>query len=193
MNSIVRATVIAAAGLVLVAMPGQAQAAAAPKVVYVNTQALLDVAPGRAVAESTYNAESQAWGDKLNKMGEDIQAMIADYQKNQATLTDAAKSARQKAIQVKQQAYADSQQAINQQAQARQTELMGPVMQSVRDMLDKVRAENGYSLILDSQAVLSSDKNLDITDNVVARLKIAAAARSDSLSKIKRSPTTSKR
>ncbi|MDE3217453.1 MAG: OmpH family outer membrane protein, partial [Gemmatimonadota bacterium] len=139
MNSIVRATVIAAAGLVLVAMPGQAQAAAAPKVVYVNTQALLDVAPGRAVAESTYNAESQAWGDKLNKMGEDIQAMIADYQKNQATLTDAAKSARQKAIQVKQQAYADSQQAFNQQAQQRQTELMGPVMQGVRDMLDKIR------------------------------------------------------
>lgn len=193
MTSIVRATMLAAAGLVLVAMPGRAQAVPTPKIVYVNTQALLDVAPGRVSAESTYNAESQAWSDKLSKMGQDIQAMIADYQKSEATLTDAAKTARQKAIQAKQQAYADSQQAINQQAQQRQTELMGPVMQGVRDMLDKIRAENGYALILDSQAVLSSDKNLDITDNVVARLKIAAAARRDSVSKVKKSPATSKR
>ncbi len=193
MTSIVRATVIAAAGLVLVAMPGRAQAVPTPKIVYVNTQALLDVAPGRVAAESTYNAESQAWSAKLSKMGEEIQTMIADYQKTQATLTDAAKTARQKAIQAKQQAYADSQQAINQEAQQRQTALMGPVMQNVRDMLDKIRAENGYALILDSQAVLSSDRNLDITDNVVARLKIAAAARRDSLSKVKRTPTTSKR
>lgn len=190
MKSIVRATALAAAGLVLVAMPGRAQAVPTPKIVYVNTQALLDVAPGRVEAESTYNKESQVWSQKLNNMGQEIQTMIADYQKSEATLTDAAKKARQTAIQAKQQAYADSQQAINQQAQARQTELMGPVMQAVRDMLDKVRAENGYSLILDSQAVLSSDKNLDITDNVVARLKIAAAARRDSASKaVKKSPT----
>ncbi len=190
MTSIVRATALAAAGLVLFAMPGRAQAVPAPKIVYVNTQALLDVAPGRASAESTYNKESQGWSDRLQKMGQEIQSMIADYQKNEATLTDAAKKARQANIQAKQQAYADSQQAINNEAQQRQTELMGPVMQAVRDMLDKVRADNGYALILDSQAVLSSDKNLDITDNVVARLKIAAAARRDSLSKLnKKSPT----
>jgi outer membrane protein len=193
MTSFLRATVIAAAGLVLVAMPGRAQQpTSSAKIVYVNTQALLDVAPGRVAAESTYNADSQKWSKSLNAMGQEIQTMIADYQKAEATLTDAAKKARQNAIQAKQQAYADSQTAINQEAQQRQTELMGPVMQTVRDMLDKVRAENGYSLILDSQAVLSSDKNLDITDNVVARLKIAAAAYRDSLAKaakVKKSPT----
>ena len=193
MKLIVRATAIAAAGLAFVAMQGRAQQPSSPKVVYVNTQALLDVAPGRVEAESTYNKDSQAWSAQLNKMGQEIQTMIVEYQKAQPTLTDAAKDARQKAIQTKQQAYADSQTAINQEAQQRQTELMGPVMQSVRDMLDKIRAENGYALVLDSQAVLSSDKNLDITDNVVARLKIEAAARRDSLAKaakVKKTPTS---
>lgn len=183
MNSIFRATTIAAVGLVLVAMPSRAQQPAAPKIVYVNTQALLEVAPGRAAAESTFNAESAAWGDELNKMSTSIQTMISDYTKAEATLTDAAKQARQKAIQAKQQEYADRQNALQQQAQSRQTELMGPVMQTVRDMLDKMRDENGYSLIIDSQAVLSADKNLDITDKVITRLKIAAAAKKDSAAK----------
>ncbi len=181
----VRAVSVAAFGLALFAVPGRAQATAtpAPKIVYVNTQALLDVAPGRAAAESTYKAESTAWGDELNKMSTDIQTMITDFQKAEPTLTDAAKQMRQKAIQAKQQAFAARQNALNQQAQERQTELMAPVMQSVKDMLDKVRDENGYSLILDSQAVVASDKNLDITDNVVARLKIAAASKKDSAAK----------
>lgn len=183
MKSIVRAAAVAVVGLVLVAMPAHAQGAAAPKIVYVNTQALLDVAPGRQAAESTFNKESAAWGEELNKLSTNITSMISDYQKQEATLTDAAKTARQKAIQAKQQEYADRQTAINQQAQARQTELMGPVMQAVKDMLGKIREENGYSLILDSQAVLDGDKNLDITDKVVARLKIAAAAAKDSSAK----------
>ncbi len=184
MNSMFRATTIAAVGLVLVAMPARAQQPATPKIVYVNTQALLDVAPGRAEAESTYNAESAAWGDTLNKMSTSIQTMISDYQKAEPTLTDAAKQMRQKAIQTKQQEYADRQNSLQQQAQSRQQELMGPVMQTVRDMLDKIRDENGYSLIIDAQAVLSADRNLDITDKVVARLKIAAAAKRDSAARV---------
>ncbi len=180
MNSICRAATIAAVGLVLVAMPSRAQQPTGPKIVYVNTQALLEVAPGRAAAESTFNTESAAWADELSKMSTNIQTMISDYTKAEATLTDAAKQARQKAIQGKQQEYADRQNALQQQAQSRQTELMGPVMQAVRDMLDRMRDENGYALIIDSQAVLSADKNLDVTDKVITRLKIAAAAKKDS-------------
>ena len=183
MNFRVRAAIVAALGLALFAVPGRAQQAASPKIVYVNTQALLDVAPGRAAAESTYKEESTAWSDELNKMSQDIQTMITDYQKAEPTLTDAAKQMRQKAIQAKQQAFAQRQNTLNQQAQERQSDLMAPVMQSVKDMLEKVREERGYSLILDSQAVVAEDKNLDITDDVVARLKIAAAAKKDSAAK----------
>ncbi|MGH7689936.1 MAG: hypothetical protein ACREN3_10055, partial [Gemmatimonadaceae bacterium] len=83
MHLSVRAASIAALGLALFAAPGRAQQTAnrAPKIVYVNTQALLDVAPGRAVAESTYKQETTGWGDELNKMSADIQTMITDYQK----------------------------------------------------------------------------------------------------------------
>lgn len=189
MNFSVRATILAVVGLVFVALPVQAQKSdASPKVVYVNTQALLNVAPGYAAAESTYSAESKAWSAELKKMSDGIQSMVADYQKALArhgmdSLTDAAKQAREKAIQDKQKAFSDRQSQLQQQAQQRENDLMAPVMQSVKETLEKIRAENGYSLILDSQAVVAADKNLDITDNVVARLKIAAEAQKDSAGK----------
>jgi outer membrane protein len=183
-----RAAFVGALGVALLAVPGRAQQSATPKIVYVNTQALLDVAPGRAAAESTYNKESNDWTAELNKMSQDIQSMIADYQKAIAkhgpdSLSDAAKDARQKAIQAKQQAFAQRQSELNQKAQDRQNELMAPVMQTVREELEKYRMEKGYSLILDSQAVVAEDKNLDVTDDIVARLKIAAAAKKDSTGK----------
>ncbi|HET7632981.1 MAG TPA: OmpH family outer membrane protein [Gemmatimonadaceae bacterium] len=187
MNLHVRATIVAALGVALYAMPASAQATP-PKVVYVNTQTLLAVAPGRAAAESTYDKESQAWSDELNKMGQDIQKMITDYQtalQNHGadSLTDAAKKNRGGQIQAKQQAYAQRQSELQTQAQDRQTELMAPVMQQVKETLETYRKEKGYEVILDAQAVVAADKNLDVTDDVVARLKIAAAAKRDSTGK----------
>jgi len=44
-------------------------------------------------------------------------------------------------------------------------------------VLDDIRSEDGYAMIMtgDPQLILSYDKNLDITDRVVARLKTIAA------------------
>jgi Skp family chaperone for outer membrane proteins len=59
MNTTFRA---AAAALVLLAIGGIAEAQGTPtKIGYVNTQALMAAAPGRAAAESTYNREVLAF------------------------------------------------------------------------------------------------------------------------------------
>ncbi len=56
---------------------------------------------------------------------------------------------------------------------------MAPIQEEVRKVLDDIRGEDGYSLILDhtpgQSPIVSADKNLDITDRVVARLRTLAA------------------
>jgi len=51
----------------------------------------------------------------------------------------------------------------------------------VRKVLEDIRAEDGYALILSSEPgsspILAADKNLDITERVVARLRTVAAAK----------------
>ena len=70
---------------------------------------------------------------------------------------------------------------LEQTATRRQNELMAPIMEQVRKVLEDIRAEDGYSVILSSEPgsspILAADKNLDITDRVVARLRTIAAAK----------------
>jgi outer membrane protein len=156
-----------------------AQQPASPqfKIAFVNTQVLLDNAPGRVEAESLFARETKGYGDQLKKMSDSLNAMFASYQKQEPSLTTAQKDTRQKAIRDLQEKLQDRQQQLTQQAQTRQNELMAPIMEQVKKVLDDIRGEDGYSMIItgDPSLILSYDKNLDITDRVVARLKTLAS------------------
>jgi len=51
----------------------------------------------------------------------------------------------------------------------------------VRKVLEDIRAEDGYAVILSNEPgaspILAADKNLDITERVVARLRTVAATK----------------
>jgi len=155
----------------------QQSAPTAFRMAFVNTNVLLDNAPGKTQAESTYARETRAYGDQLKKMSDSLNAMFTSYQKQEPTLTATQKETRQKALRDLQQQLQDKQQQLTQQAQQRQAELMAPIMEQVKKVLDDIRTEDGYAMIMtgDPQLILSYDKNLDITDRVVARLKTIAA------------------
>jgi outer membrane protein len=168
--------------MALVAVTGTASAQqATARIAYVNPQALFAAAPGRAEAESTFRKETEGFRTELSKLNDALNAMISDYQKNEAKLTPADKERRQRAIAAKEDSLRDRQQELEQQASQRQGELMAPIMESVRKVLEDIRAEDGYAMILSSEPgaspILAADKNLDITERVVARLRTLAAAR----------------
>lgn len=178
MRSIVRA-VMAVAGL---AVAGRAQAQQSPvRIAYVNPQALFQFAPGRAQAESTFRKEAEVYRAELSRMGESLQTMLADYQKSESKLTAPEKERRQRVLAAKEDSLRGRQQELEQKASERQSELMAPIMESVRKVLEDIRAEDGYSVILSSDpslsVILAADKNLDITERVIARLRTMSATR----------------
>jgi len=65
-------------------------------------------------------------------------------------------------------------------------ELVKPIMDQIRKVLDEIRQEDGYAFILDAGSeagvIVAADRNLDITEKVIARLKpvTASAAKPDS-------------
>lgn len=147
------------------------------KIAFVNTAVLLENAPGREQAESTYARETRGYSDQLKKMSDSLNTMFATYQKQEGSLTATQKETKQKAMRDLQQQLQDRQQQLSQQAQQRQNELMAPIMEQVKKVLDDIRTEDGYAMIItgDPNLILSYDKNLDITDRVVARLRTVAA------------------
>jgi outer membrane protein len=153
------------------------QPSASFKIAFVNTAVLLENAPGRTQAESTYARDTRGYGDQLKKMSDSLNNLFTVYQKQEPTLSATQKETRQKALRDLQEQLQQKQQQLTQQAQQRQNELMAPIMEQVKKVLDDIRTEDGYSMIItgDPQLILSYDKNLDITDRVVARLKTVAA------------------
>ena len=147
------------------------------KIAFVNMAILLDNAPGRTQAESTYARETRSYSDQLKRMNDSLNTLFTSYQKAEPTLTAAQKETRQKAMRDLQGALQDKQQQLSQQAQQRQNELMAPIMEQVKKVLDDIRTEDGYAMIItgDPNLILSYDKNLDITDRVVARLRTVAS------------------
>ena len=178
MNLTRRATRLALVLSAVSAVPAFAQGAptsAPPKIAYIDSKVVLSRAPGRKEAEDNFNKEMEASRAQVQKMGDSLQTMIADYQKSQATLAATVREQREAAIRKKQEDYQSRAGALDQQMQQRQMELVKPIMDQIRKVLDEIRQEDGYAFILDAGSeagvIVAADRNLDITEKVIARLK----------------------
>jgi outer membrane protein len=161
----------------LAAFPLLAEAQGGQKMAYVNTQAVLASAPGRAEAEATFEKEMTGLRAQVQKLSDSLTALQEAYSKEEATLAPAAKESKLKVLRDKQADYQGQVQKLNDQAGQKEAELMQPIMDAVRRALDDVRAEGGYAFIFDvsqGQFIVAADKNLDVTDRVVAKLRLAA-------------------
>jgi len=182
MNLTRRATTLALVLSGVSALPALAQSAqgapgtpGTPKIAYIDSKVVLSRAPGRQQAEDTFNKEMETSRAQVQKMGDSLQTMIADYQKSQATLAPAVRDQREAAIRKKQEDYQSRAGSLDQQMQQRQMELVKPIMDQIRKVLDDIRQEEGYAFILDAGSeagvIVAADRNLDITEKVIARLK----------------------
>jgi outer membrane protein len=181
MRSVTRAAAVATALLAALVLPAAAQqpTPAGLKIAYVNTQAIFQSAPGRAEAESQFEREMNTLRQQVQRMEDSLNTMVSEYQKAAAGLDSATRSRRETAIRAKQDEYRQRASNLDQQLGQRRDALLQPIMEQIRTALDQVRAEDGYAMILnnDPQAsfIVSADKNLDITERVVARLRTLAA------------------
>lgn len=173
-----RATVFA---LAVTAVPMyEAAAQGGAKLGYVNTQALLAQAPGRPRADSMFQREMVAYQQQVQRMRDSLQTMLESYQQAEATLTPAQRTERQTAIRTKEQEFNQRDQQAQQALADRREELIAPIMEMINKVLNDIRAEEGYALIFDvgseANTIVAADRNLDITERAVARLKTMTPA-----------------
>lgn len=146
--------------------------------VYVNTQAILQEAPGAEQARQTWASELKEYRAEVEQLRAEIDSLRSSLSQQQEMLSDEAAARRQQAIQQKQQELARRVQELEQQAARRQQELLNPILQKVQTVLREIREEQGYTMVFDASAagVLAADPRLDITDLVIQRLQGQAAA-----------------
>ncbi len=163
--------------LVLPAATGLAQAPAtqAPKFGYVDSRVILQRAPGSAAIQAQITKERADAQANVAKMQDSLRKMYDAYIKEQPTLTPVVKEQREKTLQQRNADFDQRVSQIDQEMQKRQYDLIQPMMVQIREVLDAIRNEDSFTFIFDvgndPGLIVAADKNLDITERVISRLK----------------------
>lgn len=178
-----RSLMIGSALALITFVPAAAQAQAAPqKFAFVNTQQVLQQAPGASEAQARFNADVESFNKQVQQFSDSLIKLEDAYSKEAAALSPAAREARQRGLLQAKDTFEVRVSDLREQAEQRQVELMQPIMDQVRAALEDLRVDGGYSFIFDvanSSLIVAADKNLDITERVIAKLRTmprAAAA-----------------
>jgi outer membrane protein len=136
---------------------------------------LLQQAPGRAEAEAQFDREVGVYRQQIQRMDDSLRTLMAAFDRDAPKLDSATREARRTSIGQREVEYQGRARGLDSTMQARQAQLVKPIMERVQQVIEAIRAEDGYAVILDVGAqvsvVVAADKRLDLTDRVLARLK----------------------
>jgi len=179
MHLIARLSVLALAGLCLAApVYAQETAASLPPagtaLVFVNTQAILPVAPGADSAQARFQVVLQGYQQELEQLSTQIDSMVAAYRQQEAMMTQEGRDQKQQEIVDLQRAAQNRQTELEQLSDRQRNELLTPILQNVTDIIEAIRDEQQYAIVFDiaESGVIAADKSLDITAAVLERLGV---------------------
>jgi outer membrane protein len=167
------------AGLAFVAGPPMvhAQTSGAVKIAYIDFQTLIRQDPAYALAESTFNKEIKGLQTEVEKLQAKFDSSMTEYNKQAVVLSPSAKQAKEKQLRDMQQQLQQRATDFQNRVQQRESELIGPIEDRLRGIIEGVRAERNIAIIFDvgrqASNIVAADKSLDITPLVAARLKPA--------------------
>jgi len=146
------------------------------KIGYVNSQEILLSAPGADSAQQRFDAEMQGYQGEISQLETELANLEAALQQQQLTLSPEAKANREAQLQQKFQEYQDRATQLQELASQRRAALIQPVMDQITAVIETIREEGAYSLILDATAgsIVSADPALDLTQEVISRLQPAS-------------------
>lgn len=155
--------------------------ASAQKLGYINSRTILDEAPGAKEAREQFDKEMAQYRTEASQMGEELRRMMQQFEQQQLTLSPQAKEERRNAINQKQDEYQRRLEQLDTQAQRRQDEIFQPIMAKVNQVIDQIRREGSYGIIFDvgAGAIIAADPALDLTSEVIRRLRAMAQASSN--------------
>lgn len=169
------ALILLAVGVV----PAAAQSGA-QKVGFVDTRKILAEMPGRAQAEQRMRAGLESLTERQRVMVDSLNLLMAAFERDSASLTQAEKVTRFTALQLYDGRYRDTLEVLEVEAQEAQAAAMQPLVDRVRIAMEDVRQAEGFAMIFDIGAqvnqIVVMDRNLDLSDRVLARLRAQGPA-----------------
>ena len=137
-----------------------------PNIAVVNVQQLFQSSP--KIAELNKKLQSQFKGrqEKLASAQKNLQEELDKYKKESPTMSPKEKDSLQKKITDDQSTLAKDYSAFQQDLSKEQNKIMKGVLSQLNQIIGDLAKKSNYTLVLDSQAVIYSADNADITKMV---------------------------
>jgi outer membrane protein len=147
------------------------------KIGYINSQQVLASSSDAAAAQQRFDQEMQSFQAEVQRLEDEITGLQERLQQQQLTLSPEARANREQQIQQRVLAYQTRTAELQQVADQRRAELIQPVMDKITAVIETIREEGQYSLILDVAAgsIIAADTTLDLTPEVIRRLSAQPA------------------
>ncbi len=117
----------------------------------------------------------QGYQAEIRQLEEELTGMQQRLQQQQLTLSPEARANREQQIQVRLQEYQQRTAELNQIVDQRRREIVQPVIDQINTVIETLREEGQYAMILDlaAGAIIAADPTLDLTAEVILRLENA--------------------
>ncbi|RLC56443.1 MAG: hypothetical protein DRH89_05665 [Candidatus Cloacimonadota bacterium] len=146
------------------------------KIAYIDTDRIMMTSPETQEAQTILMGERQKWEQEIADMDTEIEQLYADYESKKMILTESGKQeAETKIMSMSEARQAKVQEIFGENGTfvQRQNELLAPILNKLKTIIEKVSIENNYSIVLDASAgsVLYAKPNLDITDTILSEME----------------------
>ena len=163
------------------ALPPKAEAqqqpppAAATRIAFINSQAVLKAAPGFAQAESLFTREVEGFRAEATRLQATLDSAATAFNRDGVMLSPSAREAKRKELETQQQQMEQRVAELRDRGVQRERELLDPITTRIQTVIDGLRAEGNYSMIFDisvaGTGIVSADRSLDLTETVIRRLQ----------------------
>jgi len=141
------------------------------KIAYVNSQEVLMAMPELTSYKSEMSKVEADYKKELSQMQDEFKKKYTDYIAQRDSLTQNIRLRREQEIQDIQQRINNFMQVAQQDSQKKASELMKPIQDKVRDAIQAVGKEKGYTVIITPEALLYTGSDaVDATPFVKAKL-----------------------
>ena len=158
----------------LVALFATNMNAQTPRVGYVDFNGLIQIMPGIDTVKAKLQTYQKSLSDQMDAMRAEFENKYMEYQQQSATMSDLIKQTKEKELTDLQARIDAFQQKANTDLQAKQEEILKPVIDKARNAVKEVAKENKYTYILNAvdEIILYSEPADDIMPLVKKKLGI---------------------
>ena len=146
------------------------------KIAYIDTDRIMMTSTETQEAQTILVGERQKWEQEIADIDTEIEQLYADYESKKMILTESGKQEAETKIMSMTETRQNKVQELfgeNGKFIQRQNELLAPILNKLKTVIEKVSVENNYSIVLDASAgsVLYAKPSLDITDAILDEMQ----------------------